>query len=139
PGPGLHPRAAAPGGVGLRLLRRHPHDRRPCTAPACQARPGARGTDRDCPQRRLPLRPGAEHQTPGTTVVAAGEHGEAVPGGPDRPTRPRLTRSRPRPFSSIASPTGAARRPFGVFGHPAYAGPPQIVLGHPLVLIATRP
>ena len=38
PRPGLHPRAAAAGGVGLRLLRRHPHRRRPRAPAARQAR-----------------------------------------------------------------------------------------------------
>ena len=56
PGPGLHPRPAAAGGLGLRLLRRHPHRRRPRPPAARQARPRARGADRHRPQRRLPLR-----------------------------------------------------------------------------------
>ena len=56
PRPGLHPPAAAAGGLGLRLLRRHPHGRRPRTTPARQARAGARVADRHRPQRRLPLR-----------------------------------------------------------------------------------
>jgi hypothetical protein len=57
PGAGLHPVAAAPGGVGLRLLRGHPHGRRPRAAAARQARHRLRGAHRDRPQRRVPLRP----------------------------------------------------------------------------------
>ena len=56
PGPGLHPRPAAPGGLGLRLLRRHAHRRRARAAPARQARPRPRGPHRHGPQRRLPPR-----------------------------------------------------------------------------------
>ena len=52
-GPGVHPRAAAAGGVGLRLLRRHPHRRRPRAAAARQARPRVRVADRHRAQRRL--------------------------------------------------------------------------------------
>ena len=37
PQPGLHPRPAAGRGVGLRILRRQPHHRRPCQAPAREA------------------------------------------------------------------------------------------------------
>jgi mycothiol synthase len=60
PRAGLHPGAAAPGGVGLRLLRRHPHRRRPRAAAPREARPRARAADRDRPQRRLPLRAAAD-------------------------------------------------------------------------------
>ena len=56
PRPGLHPRPAAAGGLGLRLLRRHPHRRRPRTPAARQARARARDPDRHRPQRRLPVR-----------------------------------------------------------------------------------
>ena len=56
PGPRLHPRPAAAGGLGLRLLRRHPHGRRPRATPARQARWRVRAADRHRPQRRLPLR-----------------------------------------------------------------------------------
>src|ERR1700750_3452975 len=58
PGPRLHPRAAAAGGVGLRLLRRHPHGRRSRPAATGQARPRARGADRHRVQRRIPVRAG---------------------------------------------------------------------------------
>ena len=51
---GLHPRAAAERGVGLRLLRRHPHGRRARAAPARQAR-RPRVAHRHRAQRRLPL------------------------------------------------------------------------------------
>ena len=56
PGPGLHPRPAAAGGLGLRLLRRHAHRRRPRAPAAGQARPRARAPHRHGAQRRLPLR-----------------------------------------------------------------------------------
>ncbi len=56
PGPRLQPPAAAPGGLGLRLLRRHPHRRRPRPPAARQARPRARDADRHRAQRRLPVR-----------------------------------------------------------------------------------
>ena len=57
PGQGVHPRAAALAGVGLRVLRRRPHGRRPRPAPAGQARRGARQPDPDRALGRLPLRP----------------------------------------------------------------------------------
>ena len=44
-------------GVGLRVLRRRPHGRRPRPAAAGQARRGARQPDPDGAQGRLPLRP----------------------------------------------------------------------------------
>ncbi|CAM5730469.1 hypothetical protein SHIRM173S_10900 [Streptomyces hirsutus] len=47
---------AAAGGLGLRLLRRHPDGRRPRTAAACQARPRARVADRHRAERGLPIR-----------------------------------------------------------------------------------
>ncbi len=56
PGPRLHPPAAAAGGVGLRLLRRHPHRRRPRTPAAGQARHRQRDADRHRAQRGLPVR-----------------------------------------------------------------------------------
>ena len=52
-GPGVHPRAAAAGGLGLRLLRRHPHGRRPRATAARQARHRVRVADRHGPQRRI--------------------------------------------------------------------------------------
>ena len=58
PGPGVHPGPPAPGGLGLRLLRRHPHGGRARAAAAGQARHRARGADRHRPQRGLPVRPG---------------------------------------------------------------------------------
>src|SRR5690606_25018069 len=57
PGPGLHPRAAPPGGLGLRLLLRLPHRGRARPPPPRQARRRVRVPHRNCPQRRLPLRP----------------------------------------------------------------------------------
>ena len=57
PGPGLLPRPAAAGDLGLRLLRRHPHRRRPRAPAARQARHRARGADRHRAQRRLQARP----------------------------------------------------------------------------------
>ncbi len=54
--PRLHPLAPRPGGVGLRLLRRHPHGGRPRTAAAREARPGARRDDRHGAQRGLQVR-----------------------------------------------------------------------------------
>ena len=57
PGQGVHPRAAALAGVGLRVLRRRAHGRRPRPAAAGQARRGARQPDPDRALGRLPLRP----------------------------------------------------------------------------------
>ena len=57
PGQGVHPRAAALTGVGLRVLRRRAHGRRPRAAAAGQARRGAREPDPDGALGRLPLRP----------------------------------------------------------------------------------
>ena len=57
PGQGVHPRAAAVAGVGLRVLRRRAHGRRPRAAAAGQARRGAREPDPDGALGRLPLRP----------------------------------------------------------------------------------
>ncbi len=51
---GVHPRAAAERGVGLRLLRRHAHGRRARATPAREAR-RPRAADRHRAQRRLPL------------------------------------------------------------------------------------
>ena len=59
PRPRLHPRPAAAGGLGLRLLRRHPHGRRARTPAARQARHRQRGADRHRAQRRLPVRAAA--------------------------------------------------------------------------------
>ena len=56
PGRVFTPRAAAAGGLGLRLLRRHPHGRRPRPPAAGQARPRARGADRHRAPRRLQVR-----------------------------------------------------------------------------------
>src|SRR5262249_4162973 len=66
-GEGLHAGDAAVTGVGLRVLRRRPHGRRPRAAPAGQARRGARGADLDPAQRALPLLP-----EPQLLVVDAG-------------------------------------------------------------------
>ena len=52
PGQGLHPRDAAQPGLGLRVLRRRTHGRRPHPAPAGQARRGARPSDPDGPLGR---------------------------------------------------------------------------------------
>ena len=52
-GPGVHPRATAARGVGLRLLRRHTHGRRSRPAAAGQARHRIRVVDRHGAQRRL--------------------------------------------------------------------------------------
>ena len=57
PGQGVHARAAALAGVGLRVLRRRAHGRRPRAAAARQARRGAREPDPDRALGRLPLRP----------------------------------------------------------------------------------
>ncbi|CAA9408991.1 MAG: GlnR-family transcriptional regulator, partial [uncultured Nocardioides sp.] len=61
----LQPGAAAPGGLGLRLLRRHQDGRRPCPPPAGEAGAGARAPHRHGAQRRLPVRrphPGDHHE-----------------------------------------------------------------------------
>ena len=57
PRQGVHPRDAAQPGVGLRVLRRRPHGRRPHPAAAGQARRGARQPHPDRALGRLPLRP----------------------------------------------------------------------------------
>ena len=57
PRQGVHPRDVAVAGVGLRVLRRCPHGRRPHPAAARQARRGARQPHPDGALRRLPLRP----------------------------------------------------------------------------------
>ena len=57
PGPGVHTVAPGAGGVGLRLLRRHPHGRRARPAAAGEARRRARVDDRHRAQRRLQVRP----------------------------------------------------------------------------------
>ena len=62
PEPGVHPRAAAAGGLGLRLLRGLAHRRRAHPAPARQARPRARGADRDGAGRGLQARPAGRPQ-----------------------------------------------------------------------------
>ena len=59
PGQGVHARAAALTGVGLRVLRRRAHGRRSRAAPARQARRRAREPDPDGALGRLPLRPDA--------------------------------------------------------------------------------
>ena len=64
PGRVFTPPAAAAGGLGLRLLRRHPHRRRPRPPAARQARPRERDPDRHRPQRRLPLRAADRRQGP---------------------------------------------------------------------------
>src|SRR6185312_10261223 len=56
PGEGVHARAAALTGLGLRVLRRRAHRRRPRAAVAGQARRGAREPDPDRALGRLPLR-----------------------------------------------------------------------------------
>ncbi len=58
PGPGVHQGAPAAGGLGVRLLRRHPDRGRARPAAARQARPRARGAHRHRAERRLPVRPG---------------------------------------------------------------------------------
>ena len=76
PGPGLLPGPAAAGGLGLRLLRRHPHGRRARPAAAGQARHRARAADRHRAQRRLQVRPAASDAgrrgAPATVGYAAG-------------------------------------------------------------------
>ena len=57
PRQGVHPRDAALTGLGLRVLRRRPHGRRPRPPPARQARRGARQPHPDRALGRLPLRP----------------------------------------------------------------------------------
>ena len=89
PGQGVHPRAAAVAGVGLRVLRRRAHGRRPRAAAAGQARRGAREPDPDRALGRLPLR-----VSPRWT-----------PGGADEPLRPRR-----QDASGAASARGRRRR-----------------------------
>ena len=57
PGQGVHARAAALAGVGLRVLRRRAHGRRARPASAGEARRGEREPDPDGAFGRLPLRP----------------------------------------------------------------------------------
>ena len=52
PGQGVHTRDPASAGVGVRVLRRGPHGRRPRPAPPGQVRRGARKPDPDGTQRR---------------------------------------------------------------------------------------
>ena len=59
-GPGVHPRPTAAGSVGLRLLRRYPHGRRPRSPVARQARHRIRVVDRYGAQRRLQGRPSSQ-------------------------------------------------------------------------------
>jgi hypothetical protein len=75
--PGVHPRAAAAGGLGLRLLRRHPHGRRARAAAARQARPRARAADRHRAQRRLQVRPRSRSGC-GSTPRRSRRSGEVV-------------------------------------------------------------
>ena len=56
PRQGVHARDAAVAGVGLRVLRRRAHGRRPHPAAAGEARRGAGEPDPDRAQRRLPVR-----------------------------------------------------------------------------------
>ena len=56
PGPRVHARAAAPGGAGLRLLRRHPHCGRAYPSSARQAGRRVRASHRHRAQRRLSTR-----------------------------------------------------------------------------------
>ena len=70
PGQGVHPRAAAVAGVGLRVLRRRAHRRRPRAAAAGEARRGAREPDPDRALGRLPLRHPALGARPPSAAAA---------------------------------------------------------------------
>ena len=111
PGPGLLPRAAAAGDLGLRLLRRHPHRRRPRPPAARQARHRARGADRHRPQRRLQARPAGRRRD----RAAAGEPTRRRP--PPSWSEPALTARRvrgrrpARPGRRRRRPRAAARAP----------------------------
>ena len=131
PRPGLQPPAAAAGGVGLRLLRRHPHRRRARTPAARQARPRERDADRHGPQRGLPVRAPGQGASPTSPPPGAGGTGrltlpssstavdESRPGGgrhrgSARQRRPRLrlrdhARRPARPVARGARRTSEAR------------------------------
>ena len=68
-GPRIHPRPAAAGGVGLRLLRRHPHRRRTRPSPARKLGPSTK-PDRHGAQRGLQ---GRAARTGRATVTEPGE------------------------------------------------------------------
>ena len=81
-GPGVHPRPAAAGGLGLRLLRRHPHRRRARPPAARQARHRARVADRHRAQRRLQDRaaePGRVGRGDGPRGARRGRRRRAAP------------------------------------------------------------
>ena len=80
--PGLDPGAAPPGGVGLRLLRRHPHRRRARPPSPGQARSRARVDDRHRPWRRLQAAAGR----PGQSGARSRTVTKFSRGPPDRPT-----------------------------------------------------
>ena len=66
------------GGLGLRLLRRHPHGRRARPAAAGQARRRARADDRHRAQRRLQVRPAGREQPAAATTEAAARRDQAA-------------------------------------------------------------
>ena len=98
PGPRLHPRPAAPGGLGLRLLRRHPHRRRPRASPARQARARPRGAHRHGPQRRLPPRARPRRRP-----------GAPSPPTPDPDATPTRIAARARAMARLAASSTAYR------------------------------
>ena len=102
PRPGLHPGPAAAGGLGLRLLRRHPHRRRARPAAARQARPRARGADRHRPQRRLQVRAASLRRRRSGHVAGTRRRRSGD-------SRRRRRRRRARPASGDRGSAGAAR------------------------------
>ena len=110
PGQGLHPRDPAQPGVGLRVLRRRPHGRRPHPASAGQARRGARPPDPDGPLGRLPLRTGGLAPRRGPAQRRLGV-APATPTAAAVALRPPARRPRPRPRSGLRSGAPPPRRP----------------------------
>ena len=119
PGQGLHPRDPAQPGLGLRVLRRRAHGRRPHPAPAGQARRGARPPDPDRALRRLPLRAGG--LAPGCGPAQRRRRRTRSrrlrrPAAPPRPLRRPARRPRPRPRPGPRSAAPPPRRPTGWAG-----------------------
>lgn len=86
-------RAAAAGGLGVRLLRRYADGRRPRTAAAGEARPRARVADRHRPECRVPVRHPREGRAGGGRSQGQGGRGgqgegrrriRGLPTGPGR-------------------------------------------------------
>ena len=111
-GPGVHPRATAAGGLGLRLLRRHPHGRRARPAAARQARRRARADDRHRAQRRLQVRP-PEPRGAGCARPPRGRRRRRRRATRGRRRNGRAVHAPPRPARAPRSSASSARRGYG--------------------------